>query len=186
MIFRKRPLIFFILFFPIVINAQTIGAGGSLIYNPQTESAGFGLRAMIFPNKVYSIVPQFSYYPSFNKVHEFNIGLGLEYKFWKRKSYYIYVLGHGGYDSWINYEESPMKDAKRNNWNLEGGIGISTWRCLRPFFEYRYNTKFMETNAQLGLIYVFKCNSKYNPGANYSHSKSKGGFFKKKSCPAYN
>ncbi len=185
MIFKKTTIIFSILLFFASTNAQIVGAGGSLIYNPQTESVGFGLRAMIFPNKMYSIVPQFSYYPSFNKVHEFNLGLALEYKFWKRKSYYIYLLGHGGYDSWINYEESPMKDAKRNNWNLEGGIGISTWKCLRPFLEYRYNAKFMETNLQLGLLYVFNCSSKSNPGADYS-SKSKSGLFKKKKCPAYN
>lgn len=182
---KFSSIVFFIALFSIV-QAQIIGAGGSAIYNPQTESLGFGVRAIIYPNKVYSIVPQFSYYPSFNKVHEMHIGLGLEYKLIKRKAFYIYVLGHGGYNSWFNYSESPMKDAKKNNWNLEGGVGISSWKCLRPFLEYRYNTKFMETNAQLGLIYVLKCNSKSNPGANYSRSKSKGGFFKKKGCPAYN
>lgn len=161
--------------------AQKFAIGGSVMYNLQSESFGAGLRGSFFPNHTLSIVPQISYYPSFNKVNEYTLGLGLEYKIIRKRKFFFYLLAHGGYNSWTNYQESPMKGAEPNNWNFEGGAGVSMWRCLRPFLEYRYNAKFGETHLQLGLIYVFKCKSNSNPG--------RGSWFKlfrkKGNCPAY-
>lgn len=154
-------------------KAQNVGIGADVMFNFQTESLGAGARVSIFPNKTLSIVPQFSYYPGFNKVHEYYLGLGLEYKFARLQKVDFYAIGHGAYNSWINYSVSAMDGAQQTNWNLEGGIGITTKKCLRPFLEYRYNLKFMETHLRLGILYVFGC---------------KGGGSKKShvSCPAYN
>ncbi|NVO02379.1 MAG: hypothetical protein HXX09_06710 [Bacteroidetes bacterium] len=156
------------------INAQNFGLGPSIIYNFQTESFGIGLRGNIFPNKRVSIVPQLSYYPAFNKVTEFIGGVGVEVKVIKKQKFNIYGLVHGAYDNWINAEASPMAGAKPNNWNLEGGIGITNNKCFRPFLEYRYNIKFMETHLDLGFIYIFGC-------------KQKSGYKNRNSnkCPAY-
>ncbi len=152
-------------------HSQNIGAGASVLYNFQTESLGAGVRASFYPDNRLSFTPQFSYYFAFNKVNEFNIGLGLEYKFLRTNNLNFYGILHGAYDRWLNYASSVMKDAKPNNWNLEGGIGVSTNRCLRPFLEYRYNIKFLETHLQLGILYIFGC---------------KGYFVDKNSqCPAY-
>jgi hypothetical protein len=179
----KKGVFIFFMFLLSIATAQQFGIGASLLYNPQTESFGFGARASIYPNDKLSYVPQISFYPSFNKVHELQLGLGLEYKIIRKNNFFIYLLGHGGYDAWFNYNESPMKDAKKHNWNLEGGAGISTWGCLRPFFEYRYNTKFMETNMQLGVLYIFNCKGSGRQAANRSR---KGSIFsKKQNCPAY-
>jgi len=140
-------------------KSQDIGVGADGLYNFQTESFGAGARVSIFPDKRLSFVPQFAYYFPFNKINEYNLGLGLEYKFIKKKDVNFYVIAHGAYNRWLNYEDSPLDGSKPNNWNLEGGIGVSTNTCLRPFLEYRYNVKFRETNLHLGILYIFGCKS---------------------------
>lgn len=157
--------------------AQNFGLGADIMYNFQTESIGAGGRASIFPNNTLSFVPQFSYYPGFNKVHEYYLGLSLELKFWRTNKYAFYLIGHGAYNSWINYTSSSMDGAQQANWNLEGGLGVTTNKCLRPFLEYRYNLKFQETHVRLGLLYVFGCNG--GGGA----KRKRGG--KGQLCPAY-
>ena len=168
--------IFFALAIPCVMNAQNIGVGGDIMYNFQTESFGVGARVSIFPNSTISFVPQFSYYPAFNKVHEYYAGLGVEVKFWRPGNFIFYAIGHGAYNNWINYNISAMDGATQANWNLEGGIGVTTNKCLRPFMEYRYNLKFMETHLRLGLLYIFGCKGGGGKG-------KKGG--KNHLCPAY-
>jgi hypothetical protein len=149
--------ILFILSGTLCAQSQNIGVGASAIYNFQTESFGVGARVNIFPNERISIVPQGSYYFAFNKVEEYLLGVGVEYKFIKREKFNLYVLGHGAYNSWNSYQNSEKKGAKLNNWNAELGLGISTNTCLRPFLEYRYNFKFYETHLQLGVLYIFGC-----------------------------
>ena len=160
-------------------RAQNVGVGADVMYNFQTESLGFGARASIFPNGTLSFVPQLSYYPGFNKIHEYYLGLGLEYKVWKPQNFVFYLIGHGAYNNWLNYASSAMDGAKKTNWNLEGGLGVTTNKCLRPFLEYRYNLKFQETHLRLGLLYIFGCNG------GGSKKKSSGGG-KDHLCPAYN
>lgn len=138
-------------------NCQNVGIGLSGLYNVQTESFGAGARVVLFPDNVMSLTPQVSYYFPFNKITEWTVGAALDYKFLYRNKYYAYALVHGGYNRWSNYDESLMKDAEPNNWNLEGGIGITTTHCLRPFAEYRYNLKFQETHFNVGLLLVLGC-----------------------------
>lgn len=162
---------FIILFYFIFIGAscfsQNVGIGADIQYNFQSESFGTGARISLFPNNKISFVPEFSYYFSFNKVNEYFLGLAIEYKFIRQEKFHLYALIHGGYENWINYNESPMKNAKPNNWDLEGGIGISTNKCLRPFLEYRYNVRFMETHLRLGIMYIFGCKQ----GSSRSHER---------------
>lgn len=159
---------------PALSNAQNIGVGADAMYNFQTESVGVGARVNFFPNKRLSIVPQFSYYFPFNKVNEYYAGLALEYKFIKRDKFNLYAVAQGAYNSWLNYESSVMEGAQQNNWNLEGGIGISNNWCLRPFMEYRYNLKFQETHLRLGLLYIFGCKGGGNGGSGGgSHGNSR-------------
>ena len=173
----KIPIPFFLIafsfFIPFLGNAQNVSVGADAMYNFQTKGIGAGARVGIFPNEKLSFVPEFSYYPGFNKVQEYFLGLALEYKFFRLKNFNFYAIGHGAYDSWLNYESSPMKGAKKNNWDLEGGAGTSTNKCLRPFLEYRYNVKFRETHLRLGLLYIFGCKG------------GSKGWKKSKICPAY-
>ena len=164
MIFERRSdmkKILFILLItttPLLTNAQNIGVGGSAMYNFQSEGLGLGARVSIFPNHKLSFVPQFSYYNIFlGTVREMTFGLGLEYKLFYGKTLTYYIMAHGGYNHWMNPEESALENAQTANWNAEVGGGITTNRCLRPFLEYRYNTKFQETHLRLGLLYIFGC-----------------------------
>lgn len=169
---KNQLLILFSLAISFGSYAQDIGVGGSAMYNFQTESFGFGLRTSIFPNKTVSFVPQLTYYPSFNKVSEITLGLAIEAKLIRTRKLNWYVLAHGGYNNWLNAEESPMEGAQTTNWNMEVGGGVTTNHCLRPFLEYRYNLKFQETHLRLGFLYIFGCKKNGGGGRGYS-------------CPAY-
>ena len=152
--------VLFILFFASSVTPQNIGVGADVMYNFQSEGFGSGARVSIFPNNRVSIVPQFAYYFSFNKVHEYYAGAALEYKIIMRKKIFVYLLAHGAYDKWLNPEVSPMVNPKPNNWDAEGGVGISGTKCWRPFLEYRYNVRFRETHLRLGIMYIFGCKAK--------------------------
>lgn len=149
--------------FPLV--SQNVGTGLSVMYNFQTESFGMGARANFFPDNRIRFVPQLYYYPSFNKVEEYIVGLGMEYPFLKTNNVHFYALAYGAYNAWLNYQVSEKKGAKKNNWNGEIGIGISTNACWRPFAEFRYNFKFLETHLQAGILYVFGCKGKNKDSA---------------------
>lgn len=175
---KLSSLIIFVILINNNIYSQKIGVGVSAIYNFQTEGFAPGLRAEI-PFGRFSIVPQVSYYASFNKVNEYYAGLSLHLNLFNIKSWTFYGLGHGSYNGWMNYGVSPMKDVGYSNWNAELGGGITTTKCLRPFIESRYNFKWKETNLRIGVMYFFGCNSK---------NKNAGGGRKQKkamTCPAY-
>ena len=151
--------------------SQNFGLGVSAMYNFQSEGIGFGVRGNFFPNNRISYVPQITYYPGFNKVAEYMAGLSIEYKVIRGNKFNFYLMAHGAYNHWLNPEESALENAQTTNWNLEGGIGITTNKCLRPFLEYRYNIKFMETHLRLGLLFIFGC-SKGGRGNGYRDARS--------------
>ena len=175
---KKTSFIFLLFLLPFFGNTQNIGVGACALYNIQSESGGLGARVNFFPNNTFSYVPQFSYY-FFGPVSEFTVGLGVEYKVLKGNRFTAYLLAHGGYNQWLNAGSSGMEGAQAANWNLEGGVGITTNRCLRPFLEYRYNIKFMETHLRLGILYIFGCSS----GNGY---RDENRIKKTMVCPAYN
>ena len=151
-------------FFSLTSEGQNIGIGASALYNFQTEGWGVGARVSINPSNRLSFVPQFSYYLPSNLVNEYFAGLSVEYKLLVGNKFHLYGLVHGAYNSWLNYESSPMEDAQPNNWNLEFGGGLSTNDCWRPFIEYRYNLNFKETHLQAGLMYILGCKKKSGHG----------------------
>jgi hypothetical protein len=172
--------IWIFLFLSISFNAKSegIGIGISTMYNFQTESFGAGFRFNFKPSNLFRVIPQAAYYPSFNKIHEYYAGLGLEINLFKIKKYNFYMLGQAGYNGWLNANESLMTGAKASNFVIEGGAGIVKNKgCVRPFLEYRYNGNWKETNLKLGLLFVFGC--KKNA---FGRSRGKR---KAVSCPAY-
>ena len=151
------PLILLLIFCPNLIKGQETGIGASALYNFQTNGFGLGLRVPLKTQDQVSYTPQLAYYPSFNKVSEYVLGLAFEYKFIRWSNTDLYTILHGGYDNWINASKSVMKGATVSNWDGELGLGLAGRNCLKPFVEYRYNLRFQETHIQLGLIYVFGC-----------------------------
>lgn len=175
---KKIFFILTLLLIPFFGFNQKIGAGASALYNVQSESFGGGVRMSIFPDNRVSFVPQFSYF-FVGPVSEWTAGLSIELKVIRKKRINYYLLAHGGYNNWLNYQESAMTDAKSNNVNVEGGIGISGTKCLRPFLEYRYNLNFRETHAQLGFLYIFGCKQNMSGYRNQSRMRSRV------KCPKY-
>ena len=164
MAIKKLHFLIFLSLLSSNCHSQNIGVGASAIYNFQAEGFGLGARVSVFPNNRVSFVPQFSYFFPFNKVNEYYVGLAGEFKFIQRDNLNLYATLHGGYNSWLNFSSSSMEGAKANNWDLEGGVGISTYTCLRPFIEYRYNLMHRETNLQFGFLFVFGCRVKKSSG----------------------
>jgi len=153
---KKTYLILILLLVPFFGFNQNFGAGGSVLYNVQSESFGAGARVSIYPDKSVSFVPQFSYF-FIGPISEWTAGLSLELKVMRNKYNNIYLLVHGGYNNWLNPGNSALEGAQTANINFEGGIGIVGVNCLRPFLEYRYNVRFQESHLQLGLLYIFGC-----------------------------
>jgi len=161
--------------------ADGVGVGASAIYNFQTESFGAGFRLNFMPSNMFRIIPQAAYYPSFNKIHEYYAGVGLELNLFKVQKYNFYLLGHGAFNGWLNHETSEMKDAEYGNWALEAGVGIVKNKgCFRPFAEFRYNGNWKETNARVGIMFVFGCKKGRFSGRKKGRKRSAV------SCPAYN
>ena len=157
---KKNVLHSILLFFFITIaqNAynQQVGIGGSLLYNFQTQSFAGGLRAEI-PYKRIRIVPQLTYYPSFNKISEYYFGCAIHLDVLETARWRSYLIGMLSFNRWSNFSLNPQLQAKANNWDGELGLGLTTKRCIRPFIEYRYNFKWKETNLGIGFIYTFNC-----------------------------
>ena len=134
-----------------LLSQSEVGFSG--IYNFQTESFGMGGRTILREKKLIQISPQFSYFLPTNKIHEWTLGASAQYKFFKRKKIQAYTLVHVGYNRWINHESSFMKDARLNNWNAEAGLGVILGKKIKPFVEWRYNTRHQEGMLHVGLMF---------------------------------
>lgn len=149
----KYSFIFlFILFFTSQLSAQVAG-GFSGIYNFQTESIGSGGRMLLREKKRIQISPQISYFLPTNKIHELTFGASAQYRVFKGKKIQAYTLAHVGYNRWINFENSDMKDARLNNWNAEVGMGVVFGKKIKPFVEWRYNARHQEGMLHVGLLF---------------------------------
>jgi hypothetical protein len=168
----RIPIIALFVLFGNGLYSQDLGAGVSAVYNFQTSGIGAGIRAEIVRGE-FSIVPQFTLYPSFNKIHEYYAGVGFHLNIISYGDIFLYGLANGSYNGWINHENSLMEKARYSNWDAEIGAGIKKGKCIRPFMELRYNFKWKEANLCLGLMYFFNCN------------KKGGGKKRAVSCPAY-
>jgi len=138
--------------------------GGSAILNLNTKSFGIGIRAKIPIEQIdflegISIVPQVSYFPGFNAVHEFYAGAGIQLDAYKTDRWTFYGLANLSYNGWINHEDTEYREGNFSNAGIEPGLGVSAriFSCLRPFFEFRYNIWWSEFNIGLGLLYTLNC-----------------------------
>jgi hypothetical protein len=141
---------------------QNRAVGGGLIYNLQTKSFGIDARAE-YPVESISLLegltvsPQLSYYPWFNRIHEFYLGSSVHLGVYSVKNWKFYGLTTLSYNGWINYNNSNINNAKFSNLGFELGAGVTTNSCIRPFLEYRYNLKWREASLRIGLLYTINC-----------------------------
>lgn len=143
-------------------RAQQTGFGGSIIYNFQAEGFGVDLRAKVPVYRRLFVVPEVSYYPSFNEYHEYYAGAALHYEIIQLNKFVFYLTAGAYFNNWINADDfAPGRKLQFNfSPQLGGGI-VKRNGCLRPFVENRYDFKWKEDNIRIGvLIYPGSCGSK--------------------------
>ncbi len=158
------------------LKAQVVkefGLGVGAICNFTVPSFGGEARGIFILSDHWAVVPQIQYYPSFNRFHDLYLGTSIHFNFTPSYRWGLYLLGHGSYHNWLNYEQSNNYKAKEHNWNLEPGLGImKNYGCVRPYAEARYNIKWNEGNLRIGLAFFFgDCGHKheYCPAYTYNN-----------------
>ena len=144
------------------VSGRQTGFGGSIIYNFQAEGFGADLRAKVPVYRKLFIVPEVSYYPSFNEYHEYYAGAAAHYEIIQLKKFVFYLAAGAYFNNWINADDfAPGRKLQFNfSPQLGGGI-VKRNGCLRPFLENRYDFKWKEDNIRIGiLIYPGACGSK--------------------------
>jgi hypothetical protein len=133
--------------------------GIGALYNFQTQGVAYDLRVRIPLYRNIYVSPRFSYFPASNTIHEYYAGLDAGYQFMRKYRIRPYIYAAGYYDNWINSFEFPYnKKAQKNNIVAEAGAGlIFAWKCLHPYIEYRYDTKWLEGSLGIGILFNWTC-----------------------------
>jgi hypothetical protein len=173
---------------PQAASGQGIGIGGSVIRNWQTEGTGFGARVAIPGRDRFTFVPQATWFPRFNILSEYFVGLSVHYDVLQRKKFTGYVMGSGHLNIWVSANESKFSKAKTMNASPEVGGGLLFGKgCWKPFLEHRYNPVWKEGSTHLGILWFPMCS--FSGGKGNGAARFKGGSNgSKKSnnrCPAY-
>lgn len=138
--------------------------GGGIDFNIDQVAPGIDIRAGFPLNKIdllagLSIVPKLSYYPWFNRVHEFYIGSDVHLGLLKRDPWKFYALMNLSYNGFINHENNLYRDGGFSNFGMDLGVGASLklLKCLYPYLELRFNLIWREPHISLGMMYDLKC-----------------------------
>lgn len=158
----KTVFIIFTLLACTNVFSQDYSLGGSIVYNFKTNGLGLDLRAEFPIERIellegVCIVPQFSFFPSFNKVTDFHIGSSVHLAVYKYRKWIFYTLINASFRAW-KIQNDTENGTKYSNVAIEGGIGITRHTCLRPFLEFRINAVGVEPNIRFGFLYTFNCN----------------------------
>jgi hypothetical protein len=140
------------------IPKSLIGIG--VVHNFQTESQGIDIRFKKFIAPDIAVTPRFSYFFPGNPINEYYAGLDVNYQLNKYRKFQPYFLVGGFYNNWINYEQYGAPLRKKNNLVADLGCGaVFNIGCrLKPYVEWRYNTKWKEGSLGAGLFISFaKC-----------------------------
>jgi len=158
-----------VLIFTLNYNAQAqyfdeIGVGPELVFNAAIGEPGIGVRSHMHFKKFFFLAPQITYFPGLVNIHELYAGASINVKLLPKNNWSFYATGGAYYNMYINFANSANTQASLHNFDLEGGGGITkNFGCYRPFLEYRVNSKWIESNFRLGLMFYFgdcKRNSK--------------------------
>lgn len=135
------------------------GYGGEVIYNLPIGEFGFGARMNYHFSDYLIVSPQISFFPGFNQLQELNGGLNIMFDVNPYNDLGFYLTAGAHLNWWMNYESSPLPDAKAMNFNPDFGAGMMwNYNCIRPFAEYRVSVKWWESNVRVGIMwYPFSC-----------------------------
>lgn len=156
---KKTVLTLLVIFGLQTADAQVIkewGIGIEGAYNIPINEVGFGVRSHLHFSDRWVIAPQFTYFPGFSNINEFYAGANLHYNFTPETKWGVYAIAGPHYNHWINWASSNYSEASLSNLTAELGGGIvRNHGCLRPFLEYRADSKWWESNLRLGLLVYF-------------------------------
>jgi len=141
-----------------LIPKSKIGIG--TFYNFQTESQAIELRFKKNLTKNIAVTPRISYFFPGNKIHEYYAGLDASYQMNIKRKVQPYIFAGAYYNNWINYEQYGASIRKKNNVPVEVGCGVefNLWCRIKPYLEWRYDTKWKEGSLGAGLFISFgKC-----------------------------
>lgn len=135
-------------------RTSSVGYGAAIVYNFQTQGFGVDVRARIHLWNSLYVVPEISYYPPFDNYHELYAGAALQYDVVSIGSYNFYIAGGGYYNMWFNSEDVAPTRKNENNLVPEAGAGfVRNHGCIRPFIEGRYDFKWKEETARIGIYW---------------------------------
>jgi len=132
------------------------GMGPEVIYNYTAADWGFGLRSHLVMGRNITISPQFAWFPRLTSYNEIYLGAGIHWNTTPDHRWGLYGLAYLGWNRWFNYNEYVSEKAKPHNLAIEPGIGVVRNKgCVRPFAEARYNWKWKEGSARIGVLLFF-------------------------------
>lgn len=130
------------------------GFGPELIYNLPLSEIGIGARAHFHLDNHWLVSPQLNYFIPIGQIHEINLNLHASYIIKPWSKYTPYITAGPYFNYWINHKESAYIKAKALNLGAEIGAGIlKNQGCIRPFAEWRFNAKWIESNVRIGFTY---------------------------------
>ena len=151
-IFKASLVLLFFQLSSSVSYSQEYLVGGAGIYNSQNNNLGVGIRGELALDR-YSIAPQFNYFPGFNDIHEYYLGISGHYNLINASTWKLYAIGNLNYNRWVNDEDETTSDRKKSTITFEIGGGAATNGILNPFIEYRYNIQWQKQMLHIGLMY---------------------------------
>ncbi len=115
---------------------------------------GIGARAHFHLDNHWLVSPQLNYFIPIGQIHEINLNLHASYIIKPWSKYTPYITAGPYFNYWINHKESAYIKAKALNLGAEIGGGIlKNQGCIRPFAEWRFNAKWIESNVRIGFTY---------------------------------
>lgn len=166
---QKKPFRLVSIFLLLLISSLTAKSqlnpfyGLEASYNLPLSGVGIGLRSELHLTPRVSVVPNVSYFPDFNDVHELLAGANLQYSFLvlprvngplktELIRFRTYGFAGGYYNRWLNYAPTSS-NLKETNFIPTVGIGVSNGSiAYRTFGEFSYNALANEGTIKFGVM----------------------------------
>lgn len=141
---------------------KSLGLGPELIYNLPLNEWGIGARVHFNFDRRWFLSPQLNYFIPLGDIHEVNLNFHISYILNPYSKYGIYLTAGPYFNYWINHAQSSSDRAKPFSLAAEVGGGVvKNSGCIRPFAEWRFYAKWIESNVRIGFIYYPKiCKAK--------------------------
>lgn len=146
-----------------VFGQRTSYFGMGSNYNVPLSEPGIELRMEHFLRTNFTLVPQMSYFPGVNNIHELFLGGNINYFPFEKANKSIrsyrykfkpYVYFGAAYNNWINANPLTVSNLKTHNIIPQAGVGLNFGGYVfRGFSEFNYNVLANEGVVKLGVLF---------------------------------